>query len=690
MPIVKLPNGQYANVAEGADLSRIKAATPKPQVSKPVSPAQRRADKQIARFGSGGFTDAMKSGLTLGFDDEIAGGVSALTTGVANALRSGNASDIKNQYRVARDAERLVKANRANTSPVSNAIGDIAGSLANPIGSGLGVAAKLAPKAAPIIAKAGGKTKALLTGINQGIASGIGNSEQDVGASAVNGGAGGAIATAVFGGLGRAGIQAAKALGDTSLGAASRVAYGKIANALAGTSRPKGNLKYTPEAAAREIRATDAAGGDASLLDLSPALRAQAGSISRRPSIASSDDLINRGENRLLKRNNRFRDKIENTVNPTTGQNAAALTNSISAKRKAAGDRDYGPALDKQFKYNDDIEEFVTKAPTVTRKAFGAAAELVRAERKDPTQLGFTFNDAGDVVYIKVPNMRTMDYVKRGFDTLIGKSLKDGDRNTARILSGELNNLKEAISKTNPEYADVLKTQRDFYQQQEAVDLGLDALKKLKSDPRALLVDIKALTKDQKDNFQTGVIDAIRNISITNKSANPSAILKSFMVSPEQREAMTTILGGRKNLNKIDRFLTREARTLKGDALVSSGGQSETSRLLMADDAAPSDLKDLGIAGMRGQAFGGLLGSSSAIIRGIDGIKAKISPNAQNELGKLLAGKGEGLIEGVRAARDFEARRLRSTDAKTKAIAKIVANLAAKTTANTENTDAVQ
>jgi hypothetical protein len=67
---------------------------------------------------------------------------------------------------------------------------------------------------------------------------------------------------------------------------------------------------------------------------LTPGLRAQAGAIARRPEVAGSNDLINRGEDRLMGRNDRFDTELKRRVG---NADAAAHMDKLKATRQGAG-----------------------------------------------------------------------------------------------------------------------------------------------------------------------------------------------------------------------------------------------------------------------------------------------------------------------------------------------------------------
>lgn len=651
MGIVKLPNGTYANVEDGASpdvIRKIMAAntakpkaTSGPKLSQHEQAVQSRvqARSKDARQ-SGGFSPFRKfaSGYLASFDDELSGGLTAGTRGIASAFRKRDIGEVKREYLTQRDTIRAENDKLAENT--GSGVAEIAGAIMNPI------------KAGKFLSRAPGIVQAAGVGAKQGLVNAAGASEadnaSDLIANALSGGVTGAAVGGALGGVVHAGRGAAHILKDRTKDAAERVAYGRVGNMLA-----KG--KTTPERAARELKVSEGRGNDAMVMDLLPSLRAQAGAISRKPNVPSSNDLIRRGEERILARPGKFEDEIRDRIQPKTGQDAMARKDSIHGARKAQGDAEYKAVLEKQFVWNDDLEKFVSGAPPATKTVLKDAVKLVQNERLDPKALGWGFNEAGDVVFQKVPSMRTFDYMKRSFDQHIAAAYKGGDNNLARVLSGELDALKYGITRSHPDYADVLAKQRDFYQKASAVELGQDVLKRMKKEPKLVLRELRGLDAKVQEDARTGIVDSL--IALRASNSNPVTFIRGVMRSREQRKILEFAFGGKGNLNRFTRWLDRESRGFEADKLTAPGRQSETARFDMADESLVGNASRIGMDAGRGFAYGGPAGALAAGVRGVNDLRTGTGEAAMDEIAKILLSNGAKLPAGVSAAKKFAERR---------------------------------
>lgn len=672
MPVLELPNGEYAMVDDGASpqaIARIMAANrtkKKAPATKPLTGEAAEVQKRVNQVhamqnsnplsrvsgATGGYTDRAMEGLLSSFGGEFSGLLSGGTKGVYNAVKNRDLHEIGKEYRVSRDThDKLLQ----DSEGAGGTAAEIAGALVNPLGTGtkvLGLAgegsrlAKLGLK----LDKAPALVQAAVAGGNQGAINALGSADStdDVLGTIANGYGAGAIGGLAFGGLVHGGRRIKQIFADRGADAAERTAYSRIAAMLEGN-------KVTPERAARELAVTNARGGDGMVMDLSPGLRAQAGAIARKPNIPSSNELISRGDARIANRPELFENEIRRAIAPKTGQDADARMGSVRGAQRAAGKADYEAVLDKPFVWNDQLQDFVHNAPPITRAAMRDAVKLVENERIDPTSIGFKFVGDGDVGFEKVPSMRVFDYMKRSFDQHIGTALRAGDRNTARVLSGELDTLKAGIAKSNPEYQDVLDKQRDYFQKTTAVETGLDVIKRMRREPKKVLKELRALEPQHQDDARTGIVDAI--VGLRSSNADPVKFMRTVMRSPEQRSVLEFAFNGRGNLSRFERWMNRELRATRADVLTAPGRQSETNRFDQADESLKGNMGGLMQDALRGFAFGGPAGATAAGVRKFHDLRTGTGEAAMDEIAKILMSNGADLPKGVSAAKQYQARR---------------------------------
>jgi hypothetical protein len=681
MGLHTMPNGEVVDLPDNVTpqgLARVEAeykgkprvtasgAAPAPAVDREQQEVGRRVARRRERgIGS---TGPLNRGFLFNFNDELAGATSA----VVNTAASGfNAENIAREYRIGRDVERQADADFDTAHPNSSMFGQIAGAVANPIGTGAGGVRGLAGAAEALGAgrvaagvrglatqmTAGPIRSAIAAGATQGALNAAGNAEElsDVPGSMGRGALIGSAAGGLLGGGVHLGRKAVQTIVDAMPANAKRTAMMRISQLL-------DNANISPEQAARRISTTDARGGDEMVMDLSPGLRAEAAHIARRPNVPSSNRMIQRAEDRITDRNGNFAPQVAARADDLPTNDAFARTESIVGSRKAAGQRDYaeGGAMDEPLVWNDDLDKFMREAPPVTNDALRSGYQNMLNRREVPAVAEPTGT------FTHVPNLRTFDYVKRGFDDEISKALKAGRNADAQALSEELNSLKALLVSANPKYGEILETQRDLFRQAQAVELGETAMAKLRTDPRQLLRDLKKLPDKERLDARIGIIDALM---AKDTAADPVGFFQSVYRNAAQRKVMEFAFGSRKQVASFKRWVDREARARATDSLVSPGRQSATSTVGLAADDGVGGSSNILTNAMRGWAFGGPVGAASGALRSLQQISQGVTHHVQEEIAKILMSKGQTLADDIGSVAAYKSRR----DANNKRIATVVA-----------------
>lgn len=699
MPLVQMPDGTYADFPDGTPpevIARVRQQHPARSGTSDgvVHPAptqvrsfDRRSLLEAAQNGSVSDAEmqaAVRSGVVaqsdLDFIRKEAGrmprsGFSALTSGVEHALTFGMDDEIAGAvggvtghgYDASRDAALRRREQDFNEHPVASVVGNIAGTVVNPLGTGA-TALQGAGRVVPALGRIGAAierapvpVQAALAGFNQGVAQGFGNADHgDRFGGALTGGVEGGIGGLAFGTLLHGVRRGWQTLRDTRPEQAGRLAYGRIADALEGAA-PR--AEYGPNIdpallAQRELAATRAGGTDGMVADLSPGLQAMAARVARRPELPASNQMIARTEERAAQRPGAMENQIQQRFDDVgTGTDATAAQAANTGARRAHGQANYDDVLDRPMQWSPELEQWAKGAGPTTQKAIRKAYDIMLDERLNPAELGFSGKDS---TFTHVPNMRTFDYIKRGFDSEIGQAVRAGDRNTARILSGELDGLKQGLGNANKDYLAVLATQRDFFQRDTALELGRSAVSRLagaRADPRKLLAEIQQVKPEDFEMVRTGFADKLLALRDTQTGGRgPVAVLQAMLKSPNQRRVLEALFDGKGNLGRFERWLGREVRSSKTDQMV-SGPQSITS--LMQGAAEPTGAAGVGGAALRGYGFGGLVGGTSNALRAVTDLakNATTTRAVQEQLARILMGDGEGLVAGVHGARNFNLER---------------------------------
>lgn len=661
MPIVTLPNGQSVNFEEGTpdeviqNVMRQTAPSPGQPLKvavgpdgppAPIDPIEQAINKRVASSKKRSIPGlaSLTAGMGSSFDDELIGGLSSLSA-IPAAIKNRSFQPIKDEYNIARGTAQRQLTDERESAPAGSTFNEIAGALMNPIGAG-GKALQAAGRFAPKLAKAGkwledapALVRGVAAGANQGAVNAAGSSDgfadrinSGATGAVVGGATGGALGTVVHGG--QRAIQSAV---DHMPKNAGRTAYDEIAQLLGGKS---------PESVERELASSRRLGTDARVLDTSPGLQAVGAMIARRPKIPGSRSLVELGENRMAGRRDLLESKIREGINPATGQDAMALEDVVTAARKTAG-KDFNDTLQKDFVWNDELEHFMSKDNPYIKSALTRAVKQMKGQDEDVSGLGIKFNAAGDVEYMKVPNMKTLDYIRRAISQEQHSLVKAGDGDGARILSGQLNTLKDAIGKSNKEYVPELAKQADYFQQNSAIELGKSIVQRLPREPRVVLRELA--DAPHKEHIRTGIVDSL--LDMRNGRADPVTRLRNMLAAPDQRKVMEQVFDGKANLARFERWMRREGRAAKSDQML-AGSNSITSTISGADHDTLTGMSDLALAGS-----GIIAGNPSMGARGVllylgNRLKGR-SDAAMNELAKILTSDGKDFAKGVRGVENF-------------------------------------
>lgn len=670
---------QYPATAQ-TRAQRVAAGQPRKQPNAREQEVQRRAnasDRIDSRTGRTNVQTLANKGLLASFTDEIAGAGSAITRGLYNAVTKGDINEIGNEYYTARDTQREIERRASERSPVAGTAAEITGAILTPVGTGAKLlqggakAAKAlgASRAGETLAGAGARLEragavpqAVAAGTTQGALNATGNAENigDVPYDALMGAGIGGVAGGVLGGATHLGARGVQTIMDAAPKNAERNAYSRIAQLL-------DSGKTTPRHVMYEIAETDARGGDAMVQDMLPSLRAQAGAISRKPSVSGSNELIERGATRIDERRAKFGDAVRRDADLPGGDDALARGDVLAATRKADGAANYaeGGVLDTPINPTPALQTFLREAPEPVQKAMrGAYDEMLLRDQNPANFVG------EDGIFTHIPNLRTFDYVKRAFDTQIGQALRSGDKPLAQGLSFQLDKLKGVLADANPasaEYAAILKSQRDLFQQQNALDIGKSVLGRIGKDPRVLMRDLNALPDHAKDEARIGIIDALIN---ADNKADPVAYYRSLTRNDNQRRVMEFAFGGKGNLGRFERWVNREVRSTRADVLTAPGRQSETARFAMAEGDTAENVGTVLQNAMRGFAFGGGIGAASGLVRSLQNMATGTSRFTQEEIAKILLSKGENLVKGTEAAKAYTKARDASNTRRARTMAK--------------------
>lgn len=144
----------------------------------------------------------------------------------------------------------------------------------------------------------------------------------------------------------------------------------------------------------------------------------------------------------------------------------------------------------------------LTARPTF-RQALAEAAQEAADEGVDPTTLGFTFNEAGDVLLERAPSWQTLDYAKRGLDNIIERETDaiNGISAAGRRAVEMKKNLVGRMDAINPAYAQARAAYAGPAAERAFLRQGEQAYN---TRPDQLGVDVAGLTPEQQAQMRLG------------------------------------------------------------------------------------------------------------------------------------------------------------------------------------------
>lgn len=218
------------------------------------------------------------------------------------------------------------------------------------------------------------------------------------------------------------------------------------------------------------------------------------------------------------------------------------------------------------------------------RKALNNAVRIAQEEGRDPAQIGFVFDDAGNATITRQPSWQTLDYVKRGLDDVLegyrdkttGKLALDTE---GKAVSGTLRELLSRMDTANPDYAAARAAYAGPAAEREAMRRGQEAMR---MSPNQLGVNVANSSPSQVEQMQMGFRSGLADAAGRYRNnSNPFAILNN----PAMEQRLGTLYGDQMDM-EIARLLSQ--RDLEAELAGSTNrliGNSLTAERQMADEA---------------------------------------------------------------------------------------------------------
>jgi hypothetical protein len=198
-----------------------------------------------------------------------------------------------------------------------------------------------------------------------------------------------------------------------------------------------------------------------------------------------------------------------------TGNTARQSVDQLTEQARRESAPLYREALDKQPVWNDRMQQFFSDPVTAQGLREGVGVQrlesLASGRRFDPNDYAIThFNEAGDPMISGVPNMRTINLIKKGWDQMLEKYR---DKTTGRLVLDEQGRALDQVRKAflrevdglNPTYGQARATYAGPAQVREAVGVGGDAAARGRAADN--IDRFNAMTDPSKQGFRIGYAD---------------------------------------------------------------------------------------------------------------------------------------------------------------------------------------
>lgn len=265
-----------------------------------------------------------------------------------------------------------------------------------------------------------------------------------------------------------------------------------------------------------------------------------------------------------------------------------------------------------------------------------------------------TTNRAGEkeIVLLREPTVRDVNYIKRGLDAQIAAAERQGDADLVRVLTKAKNDVLAQVDGQVPVYAEA----RAFWGGEEGLMSALEAGKKFARGAADDFDDVVAgLNPDELQMYRTGAVNFVReqlerrdgSVNAVRFLSDPTVMRRLQRLFPDEEsfQMLKAVVGDERKLAALDMRLRNQSATAKN--LLEVGEEMTGMR---AGDITPS---------------GGLM---DLLSRGANAVGTAATGQARasssDALARLLSKQGEegaALLEtlGPRARREMERQLMR-------------------------------
>ncbi len=283
-------------------------------------------------------------------------------------------------------------------------------------------------------------------------------------------------------------------------------------------------------------------------------------------------------------------DRVYDAARDTMGARAdfRGMTDDIINERKQSAAKLYPEAYAQDVPFTAELMGSLEALKPYMSRIWPRAKNIANLERRKLPELVDE-----DGVVVQVPDMESLDHIKRGLDELLfadkknmtDKALSATER---RLLKEERARLVEELKRLNPKYAEALDKFAGDSRMLEAMEMGRDFLKQ-ESDLMPSV--LKGMSEVEKDFFREGVVRKIRDIVYA--APDNVDVVRKIFGSKGLRERMRAVFPDTKSFEDFRKVMMSESR-MNRTAKNLMGG-SQTAELMAQQGSLKSDLANWGI-----------------------------------------------------------------------------------------------
>lgn len=489
---------------------------------------------------------------------------------------------------------------------------------------------------------------------------------------------GGAIPLALHGGS-AASRWLAERLFPTEELVASRAA-GKINRAL---EEARGGKGMTPEDLQRAVEADRVRGIPSTVANADPALVDVAETVAQRSGASAR-----RVEERLGEQARGSRQRVYERARKSLGgrdyfEDELRLVNELRNKAKDVYSEAYalGDITDPRI-----LE--VLKSPKFkgfydeARKIADAEALAAKLRGEDPSKFRlneiYSVDPSGNVVVQKAPDVRTLDYIKRGIDATIdrgfkGEGLSKAEASALRDIRREfVNAIDEATVDPSTGLSPYKAARQVYAGDMEVIDAlraGRNEFKKLSHQEIERLM--KEMGTAEKEAFRTGVLQHVYD-QVMNSAQNINAA-RRLVGSPETSAKLAPLFDSPQKFRLFKSALEREAQLVQQTQRV-LGGAATGRRVQARERFEEGEKAGEVMAEVINRGFGGsLVGWAERALR-----SARMTDEMADEVSKLLMSSSpEEVAMAVSVLEKYGAKAARAAKSASSVEAQLVGGAAA-------------